>query len=545
MRRTVASLVVLAGLAASGWAQSTAPVPPAVDDAINVRIRAEGMERSRLMSTLHVLTDRYGPRLTGSPNHEQAARWAVDQLTAWGLVNARLDPWNFNRDGWYNVEASGHIVSPVRDTLVFEVLAWTPSTPGPVNAPAVWFELPAGPERPGGGPRLGPTDDELSAYLTGMAPRTKGAIVLVGGPARVPFDETPPARRRDDEEVRAQFDPSPDAVAGRRGGRGGRAGGGGRGRGGAPEGPRRLSAGDVSSRLNAFLLEQGAAVRVLDAGREHGQIRAFSFSGYDVTKTVPTVVLRNEDYGRIVRLIAGGAPVTLKFDIRNESYPAGRTSYNVLAEIAGTDRADEVVMLGAHLDSWHAATGATDNAVGCAVMMEAVRILKAIDARPRRTIRIALWSGEEQGLLGSRAYVAEQFGTVEKPKPAFERFNGYLNLDTGTGRLRGATVYGPPAAAAYLARLFEPFRDFGIVGARATISRGGGGTDSGSFNSAGLPGINFSQDPIEYGSHTWHTNLDTYERIVEQDVRQAAVIVASTVYHLAMDEETLPRIGGR
>jgi Zn-dependent M28 family amino/carboxypeptidase len=174
-------------------------------------------------------------------------------------------------------------------------------------------------------------------------------------------------------------------------------------------------------------------------------------------------------------------------------------------------------------------------------MMEAVRILKAVGVAPRRTIRIALWSGEEQGLLGSRAYVAEQFGTIEKPRPAFDRFNGYVNLDTGTGRIRGATVYGPPAAAAFLAAIFKPFEDFGVFGATATSSRGGGGTDSGSFNSAGLPGINLSQDPIEYGTHTWHTNLDTYERIVETDVKQAAVVVASTVYHLAMSDARLPR----
>jgi hypothetical protein len=538
MLHKVFGVVLAMGLVVGGWAHSQAPV---IDEAVNARIRAEGMERSQLLQTLHMLTDRFGPRLTGSPNHEQAARWAVEQLTAWGLVNGRLDPWNFDRDGWFNVEASGHIVSPVPDNLVFEVLAWTPSTKGIVTAPAVSLTLPTGPAREGGGPRPGPTADELAAYFTTMAPRVKGAIVLVGSPAVVPFRETTPARRRDDAQVRAQYDPAPDDGAGRQGGRRGGGGRGGRGGGGDSAGPARLSAAEVSTRLNAFLLEQGAAVRLLDGAREHGQIRAFNYSGYDVTKTVPTAVLRNEDYGRIARLLANGTPVTLKFHIVNETYGPGRTSHNVLAEMAGSDQTDDVVMLGAHLDSWHAATGATDNAVGCAVMMEAVRILKAIGVTPRRTIRIALWSGEEQGLLGSRAYVAEQFGTIEKPKPAFDRFNGYVNLDTGTGRIRGATVYGPPAAAAFLAAIFKPFEDFGVFGATSTSSRGGGGTDSGSFNSAGLPGINLSQDPIEYGTHTWHTNLDTYERIVETDVKQAAVVVASTVYHLAMSDARLPR----
>ncbi len=540
VRNRLGIALVAAGLVVTAGA---ARQSPAIDTSVNARIRGEGMDRSRLLQTLHELTDRFGPRLTGSPNHEQAARWAVDQLTAWGLTNGRLEPWNFNHDGWFNVEASGHIVSPVRDNLVFEVLAWTPSTRGVVTAPAVSLILPTGPA-PAGGASPWPTAEDLAAYFAEMAPKVKGAIVLVGTPARVPFQETTPARRRDEAQLRAQYDPAPaEAAPARRGGaaRGGGGGGGRRGGAATPAGPARLTSVEVANRLNTFLIEAGAAVRLVDAGLGHGQIRAFNYSGYDATKTLPTAVLRNEDYGRIHRLLAAGREVTLKINIVNETYAPGRTSYNVLADIAGTDKAAEMVMLGAHLDSWHAATGATDNAVGCAVMMEAVRILKAIGVTPRRTIRIALWSGEEQGLLGSRAYVAEHFGTVEKPKPAFETLNGYVNLDSGTGRVRGATVYGPPAAATFLAQILKPFADFGVVGARATASRGGGGTDSGSFNAAGLPGINLTQDPIEYQTHTWHTNLDTYERVLEPDVKQAAIIVASTVYHLAMADQKLAR----
>jgi Zn-dependent M28 family amino/carboxypeptidase len=308
-----------------------------------------------------------------------------------------------------------------------------------------------------------------------------------------------------------------------------------------PAAPVRLTAAQVAERVNSFLLANGAAVRVNDAGREHGQIRAFSFGGYDSAKTVPTVVLRNEDYGRITRLVAGGTPVTLEFTIVNRDYPAGQTSYNAIAEIVGTDKAGEVIMLGGHLDSWHAATGATDNAVGCAVMMEAVRILSAIGVKPRRTIRVALWGGEEQGLIGSRAYVEQHFGTAENPKPAFASFGGYLNLDSGTGRVRGATVFGPTTAAALLAQYFKPFEDLGVMGATATNSRASGGSDHTSFNVAGLPGITLGQDGIEYNSHTWHTNLDTVERIVEDDVKRSAVVVASTVYHLAMRDELLSR----
>ncbi len=295
--------------------------------------------------------------------------------------------------------------------------------------------------------------------------------------------------------------------------------------------------------VNDFVLTSGAAVRINDAGREHGQIRAFAGIGNDPARNLPTVVLRNEDYGRITRIIADGTPVTLEFTIKNNIYPDGRTSYNAVAEIPGSDKADEVVMLGGHLDSWHSATGATDNAIGCAVMMEAARILQALGIKPRRTIRVALWGGEEQGLIGSRAYVAQHFGTFEKPTSAFSKFNGYFNVDSGTGRIRGASIFGPPEAGVILRRYLSQFEDLGIYGATATGTRPAapGGTDSSSFNAAGLPGIGLGQDPIEYNSHTWHTNLDTLERIVEEDVKKSAVAIASAVYHVAMRNDMLPR----
>jgi len=220
----------------------------------------------------------------------------------------------------------------------------------------------------------------------------------------------------------------------------------------------------------------------------------------------------------------------------------GRTAYNEIVEIPGTDKAEEIVMLGGHLDSWHAATGATDNAIGCAVTMEAVRILSAIGVKPRRTIRLALWSGEEQGLFGSKAYVREHFGTFEDPKPAYSKFAGYVNIDSGTGLVRGMTVFGPAAAATVLSEALAPLRDLGMLGATTTTSRASGSSDHSSFNEAGLPGINVIQDPIQYDTHTWHSNLDTYERIVEEDVKKAAITIASAVYHLAMRDELLPRL---
>lgn len=485
---------------------------------INAQIREEGLKNSQIMKTLHYLTDVYGPRLTGSPNHVAAANWAVKQMTEWGLENAKLEPWDFGHPGWVNERASGFILSPVQDSLVFEVLSWTPGTKKAVTGPAFQLILP---ERP--------TQEELDNYFNSIKAKIKGSMVLVGKPAVVPVNFSPPSKRLDDEVVKQRVNPNatpqafptPQPTP-------------------APK-PGQLNFQQIGEQLDKFLVDNKAAVRINDAGREHGQIRAFNNRTFDVNKTVPTVVMRNEDFGRISRLLNSNMPVTLEFDIRNRTIPEGTTSYNTVGEITGSDKKDEVIMLGGHLDSWHAATGATDNAIGCAIMMEAARILKKIGVKPRRTIRVALWSGEEQGLLGSQAYVKQHFGSFENPAAGYEKFGGYFNIDSGTGRARGMSVFGPPEAAAILREAVSPFADFGILGAINTKSRGLGGSDNTSFNQAGLPGIGVFQDPIEYGTHTWHTNLDTYERIVEDDVKKAAVVIAASVYVLAMRDELLPR----
>jgi hypothetical protein len=496
-----------------------------IDTDINARIRKEAQDNSKILRTLHYFTDVYGPRLTGSPNLKAAGEWAIKEMSSWGFVNGKLEPWDFGRPGWTNEVAIGSILAPVRDKLEFEVLAWTPSTAGTVKAKAFNMITPTQ-----------PTKEELDKYFESIKADVTDAIVLVGRPAFVPVNLEPPAKRASDEAMRGRFGGGPPTAATGREGRGGR------GRGDIPT-PREgaLSANDVNLRVNEFLLTNRVKVRINDAGREHGQIRAFQNNTYDTTKVVPTVVMRNEDYGRIARLLAGGMPVELQFTIENTVHPDGKTAYNTISEIAGSDKKDEVVMLGGHLDSWHSATGATDNAIGCAVMMEAARILKAIGVQPRRTIRVALWSGEEQGLLGSLAYVKEHFGSFEAQKPEYSKLVAYLNIDSGTGRARGASVFGPPQAATIIRELMKPFEDIGVVGAVATSSRGTGGTDSTSFNNAGLAGIGFSQDPIEYNSHTWHTNLDTYERVLEQDAKQSAMTIASILYHLAMRDEMLPR----
>ena len=499
-----------------------------IDSDINAKIRAEATKNSKILRTLHYFTDVYGPRLTGSPNLKAAGEWAIKEMASWGFVNGHLEPWDFARPGWSNEVAIGAITSPVKDKLEFEVLAWTPGTQGTVKAKAVNLIAPDQ-----------PTKETLEKYLDTLQAQVANSIVLVGRSRPVAVNLNPPAKRLDDGVVRGRYNPAPSATAAPGDGRGGREGRGGRGATPAPEGT--LTANEVNQRINEYLLANKAALRINDAQREHGQIRAFQNNTYDVAKAPPTIVMRNEDYGRIARILQDGTPVELQFMIVNNTYPEGRTAYNVISEIPGTDKKDEVVMLGGHLDSWHSATGATDNAIGCTVMMEAARILNAIGVKPRRTIRVALWSGEEQGLLGSKAYVEQHFGTFENPKPEYSKFVAYLNIDSGTGLARGASVFGPAETAAVLRDLLKPFEDLGVFGALATSSRNTGGTDSTSFNAAGLPGIGVSQDPIEYNSHTWHTNLDTYERIIETDAQSSAATIASVVYHLAMRDEMLPR----
>jgi carboxypeptidase Q len=516
MIRRLSTLIAVSSLLAPLAAQSRA------DADINARIRQEANAHSTIMHTLHMLTDVYGPRVTGSPSLKAAGEWAVKEMASWGFTNGHLEPWDFGHPGWVNERLTAHIVSPVKDALVAEAQAWTPGTNGVVTAQAYQLALP---DRP--------TPAQLTAFLDGARDTVKGRIVLAGKHVFVPVNFDPPAKRRPDDQVRAQYDPD-NPNAGQFGrGRGGREG---------DQTPPPMTTNEINRRIDEFLVANGARLRVNDAGREHGQIIAFNNRTYDLAKAVPTVVLRNEDYGRIARILADGTPVELEFDIVNTVYPEGRTAYNTIAEIPGTDRKDEVVMLGGHLDSWHSATGATDNAIGCATMMEAARILKAIGVTPRRTIRVALWSGEEEGILGSQAYVRQHFGNFESQKPEYAKLVAYLNIDSGTGRARGASVFGPPSAAAIVRQALAPFADLGVAGAAATTSRTVGGTDSTAFNNAGLPGIGFGQDPIEYNSHTHHTNLDTYERVVEDDVKASAIEIAATLYQLTMRDEMLPRL---
>lgn len=507
--------------------------PEVIDADMNAKIRTEGMDHSTIMWIEHNLADVYGPRPIGSPNHKAAADWAVKTMTSWGMKSAHEEPFTWKGEGWMPGRASGYITSPVKANIKFEAIPWTPSTNGTVSGDVTQILPPDA-----------PTDAELSAYLASLAPKVKGGIVMVGAWSAVPVNFNEAEKRIPDDQAKARYVP-PDPNAPDRGGRGGRGNRGGRG-GGAPVPEGHLSAQQVNQRITTFLRDNPPALRLTQqgGGRIPGVIVAQNGAGqtYDQASQISAgVILRNDDYGRISRLLADGTPVSVEFNVQNQYFPEGSTSYVTVGEIPGTDKADEVVMLGGHLDSWTSATGATDNAIGCAIMMEAARILETIGAKPHRTIRVALWSGEEEGLLGSFAYVKRHFGSAEQPLPEFAKLDAYWNIDDGTGKVRGASIFGPPDAAIVLAQFLKPFEDWGVYGASASTARVEGGSDNGAFAVAGLPGIGAQQDPIEYNSTTWHTDLDNYERIVPDDVMKNAVISAAVVYAIANRDTMMPR----
>ncbi|MBN1569962.1 MAG: M20/M25/M40 family metallo-hydrolase [Acidobacteria bacterium] len=490
-----------------------------IDTETNWRIRREVTENSRIMNHIHHLTDVFGPRLTGSPNFRAACDWSLRQMKQWGMQNENLEKWDFAHPGWSSDKYIIRVLSPFKDTLNARVVAWTPGTKGPVRAKTVQITPP---DRP--------TEESLTAYLNSVKARVRDRIVFVGVHKEIPIQFNPANKRGEDSELRAQYDPAnpappapyrqPDQPAGD---------------------PKILEPRLIEERIDAFLLESGALVRVHGAARTHGQIQVFANNTFNAARALPGIVIRNEDYGRISRLMADGIEIEMEVEISNTIHSEEQSFLNVVAEIPGSDLRNQVVMMGAHIDSWHAGTGATDNAAGVAVMLEAARIMQALGIQPRRTIRVALWGGEEQGLLGSKSYVKDHFGSFESQKLEFANLSAYINLDSGTGRVRGASVFGPAEAADALRNLLDPFADLGVIGASAIKTRSYGGTDSYSFSWAGLPGINLSQDPIEYRTNTWHTDLDTYERILEGDLKQCVIVVASLAYHLAMRDEMLPR----
>lgn len=481
----------------------------AVDLQMVSRIRHEGFENSQVMDILEHLTDVSGPRLTGSPGLARADQWSRGQLEEWGLVNAAIEPWGEFGIGWSLEDFSISMTEPYFSPLIGYAHAWSPSV-GPLSGAPIPLEI--------------ESEDDLEKYQG----KLKDAIVMLPMTREAETHFEADASRRSEQELKElAMAPEPRAQSDRSRRR---------------REFRRLR--QLRNKVYEFLRKEGVRV-VLDASRgEHGTL--FVSGGRPAKPEdpapLPRIAVSAEHYARILRLLKREIPVNLKIQLKSRFHDDDLQAYNVVAEIPGTDPVlkDQLVMLGGHIDSWHSATGATDNAVGVAVAMEAVRILKALDVQPRRTIRIALWSGEEQGLMGSRAYVKKHFADREtmELKPAHSNFSAYYNLDNGTGKIRGVYLQGNAAVRPIFQAYLEPFKD---LGADTVTIRNTGGTDHLAFDAVGLPGFQFVQDPIDYGARTHHTNMDFYDHALPGDLMQASVIMASFVYHTAMREEMLPR----
>ncbi len=482
-----------------------AQAPDTADlDAI-YKIKDIGFNHSEVMEIESYLTDFYGPRLTNSPNVRAAAGWTTGKLNEWHLANVHLEPWEFGR-GWSNERFSAQMIAPRPFYLIGYSKAWTPGTSGPVTAEAVLAPI--------------QKEEDIEKYKG----KLKGKFVLTEEPQPIPPHFEPDAHRYTDAEL-AELATEP--VPG-------------------PRQEDRFAAfrarRELQQKIQKFLVDEGVAAWIETQRGDDGTVFAQQGGSRDPKDppAPPRVALAAEHFGRIYRLLEKKIPVTLEINIENKFHDADLNSFDILGEIPGTDKAGEVVMLGAHFDSWQAGTGATDNGAGSAVMLEAIRILKASGLPMRRTVRIGLWTGEEQGLLGSRAYVKAHFGdpTTMKLLPEHAKLDAYYNVDNGTGKIRGIYLQGNEAVAPIFAQWMAPFHNLGMT--TLTI-RNTGGTDHLSFNAVGLPGFQFIQDPIDYDARTHHSNMDVYERVQEPDMKQMAVIVASFVYMTANRPAMLPR----
>ncbi|MDB5252171.1 MAG: family metallo-hydrolase [Flaviaesturariibacter sp.] len=511
MRKALLSTILLAACVCA-TAQNDVP-----NAGIIKRLRAEEQTNSKVMDIAFHLTDVSGPRLTGSPGYLNAANWARTTLAGWGLVNAALEPWGEFGRSWQQDRSYVAMTKPYYQPLIAIPRAWTGSTPGKKITTGDIVLITA----------------KDSAELGQYAGKLKGKIVmtLVTDTLRPSFE--PDGSRYADTTLARMAAAEPRNPNAQR-----------------PQGGPAQRGGPMAGRqafqraLTALLASEKPLLVLSTQRGNDGTV--FVQGGGAFTKDAPegpaSVALSSDDYLRLQRLVMAGIPVQLEADVKTSFFDKDLKGYNVVAEIAGTDPSlkEEVVMLGGHLDSWHGATGATDNAAGCAVMMEAVRLLKSLNFQPRRTIRIALWSGEEQGLFGSRNYVKNHFGdpATMQLTPDQQKISAYYNLDNGTGRLRGIYLQGNSAAKPIFSQWLAPFMD--LDAGTVTINNTGS-TDHVSFDAVGIPGFQFIQDPIEYNTRTHHSNMDTYDHLVPEDLKQASVIVASFVYNTAMRDEKLPR----
>src|SRR5690242_14255038 len=569
LRRTAAVVLLLIFVIspASQFAQQATPAPtPDPNDPIT-RIKDEGMNRSQVMQTLSYLSDVIGPRLTASPGMKRANEWTRDQLMKWGLQNAHLEAWGPFGRGWTLKRFSAQVSEPTAFPVIAYPKAWSPGLAAPLTTDVIYIDA--------------KTEADLEKYKG----KLNGKIVLTTPMREVPAHFDPLGTRLNEKDLLELADaPEP------------RAGGQNRANFANAASAFRAAQSFAAARMR-FFDREGVAVLIDPSRGDGGTIFVQSaqtvppaqdpapgpngfprgIPPYDKSqpKVIPQLVMAIEHYNRIVRMLQAGEPVKMSVDLAVAWQDQDLMGYNTVAEIPGTDLKDEIVMLGGHMDSWHSGTGATDNGAGVSVAMEAVRIIQALGLKPRRTIRIALWTGEEQGLLGSRAYVAEHFGTLQSPatsaapasgganpnamgggadngngnggapaapvlvkKAEYDRLSGYFNLDNGTGKIRGVYLQGNEAIRSLFRQWLTPFRDMGA--ATLTISNTGG-TDHLSFDGIGLPGFQFIQDEIEYDTRTHHSNQDVFDRIQADDMKQAATIMAAFVYQTAMRDEKLPR----
>jgi carboxypeptidase Q len=507
------------------------------------RIKQEAFKRSQVMKIMFQMTDVYGPRLTNSPGMDAAAVWAVGQANEWGLENAALETWEPFGRGWSTSRFTAHLLEPRYAPLIGVPLAWSPGTDGPIM----------------GSPIFAPLKDkndhedrvaELERYMEEWRGKLGGKMLLIEEPRHLTPGTEAPLKRFDGSELsdRAkapdpvepiEIDPEnivlPDNDYERK-----------RFWSHAPRwatkgfGERRR---ELRNRLNEFLVQEGVALVIRPPWRgENGTL----FPGGGGSRRMedplppPSISLTAEHYNRVVRLVRHEELATLEVEVEAQMHTDDLAGANVVAEIRGATRPDEIVMIGAHYDDVVYATGATDNAAGCAVMMEVMRILKALELPLDRTVRMVLWTGEEQGLLGSKAYVKEHFGdprTMELTAEQ-EKVSAYYNLDNGTGKIRGVYLQGNDMVRPIFSSWLGPFSDHG---ASTLTIRNTGGTDHLSFDAVGIPGFQFIQDPVEYWSITHHSNMDVYDRIVPADLMQAAAIIATIVYQTANREEKIPR----
>jgi hypothetical protein len=520
MQHKLAFLVL--GVAAPFFLAAEEPV----DLSIVNRIRSEAFQNSKVMDHMFYLTDANGPRLTGSAGYKRAADWVVKRSAEYGLQNAHLEKWGPFGRGWDYSRFSAHLLEPAYTPLIGFPLAWSEGTNGPVIGEPIAAAIRA--------------VEDLEKWKG----KLKGKIVMIDEPRDTPQLTNPLARRFAEGDLTGlEQAPEPGAPAFGfpRPGDPSRAQRGGPGPG---PGPRNFeSMRQFRSRRAAFFKqEEVLAVIACGTSADGGTVFASSGGSHDVKTTVPPAmfVLTPEHYNRILRLLEKKIPVKIEFEIQSKLSEENQDSWNVIAEIPGGRKKDEVVMIGAHLDSWHGGTGATDNAAGSAVGLEVMRVLKSLNVSMDRTIRLGLWSGEEQGLLGSRAYVKEHFADPTKMVLTSEhaRLSAYFNLDNGTGKVRGVYLQGNDMVRPIFESWLRPFHD---LGAKTLSIRTTGGTDHLSFDAVGLPGFQFIQDPMEYNTRTHHSNMDVYDHISRGDLMQASAIMASFVYHTAVRPGMIPR----